>query len=439
MYSVTIQEFQSIEKASFTINGFTALVGRSNIGKSAIVRAIQAALTNALGTDFVRHGSHCSRRVRGTKRCKCKCSVHIQSEGMDLLWEKGDDVNQYTYNGEVYSRVDRGMPDFLLRDFNLVKVGDRKMLIQVADQADPILLLNQTGTVVADVLSDVAKLDDINSAMSDAEKDRKEAVSELRVRENDILKVETDLIRFDGLDGVTKQSREVSEKMGQVQGLQDEVKNLTEFFESLQELVLAIRLLRQVDEVEPPDTTPVETLGKTFEDVSWYDDEFAEKMSMVNLLSPVEDIEIPIDEILIESGRHLILLDALTIKTEVVDSLAPVADLSVPDVALIDVSELGQMVGWVEQIEYFKTLGQRWKGINSIADLEDPSSQDVIRLLDLVAFDSELNTLMAGMESMELALVDVDAAEAEIQSEWDALGVCPTCSQPVSREHTHHA
>ena len=64
MTEVEVRNFQSVEHAVFRIEGFTALVGRSNIGKSALVRAVKAALTGATGTDFVRHGGLCARRLK---------------------------------------------------------------------------------------------------------------------------------------------------------------------------------------------------------------------------------------------------------------------------------------------------------------------------------------------------------------------------------------
>src|SRR5580700_10412737 len=127
MFEVEIRNFQSIEHISIRIDGFTALVGKSDIGKRAIVRAVRAALTGATGTSFVRHGVACHRRIRGSKTCECYCSVHMSTEGFDLTWEKGDKRNLYVFNGQDYGVPNRGTPDFLerpklLKDFGLVKI-----------------------------------------------------------------------------------------------------------------------------------------------------------------------------------------------------------------------------------------------------------------------------------------------------------------------------
>lgn len=123
MLDVEIRNFQSIEHVHVVIDGFTTLVGRSNLGKSAIVRAIKAALTGAPEETSVRHGPKCEREVKGTKSCKCYCSVHIKTEGFDLLWEKGGDKNEYVFNGAKKTAVGKGTPDFLDESFGVVKSG----------------------------------------------------------------------------------------------------------------------------------------------------------------------------------------------------------------------------------------------------------------------------------------------------------------------------
>mgnify|MGYP001228451488 CR=1 FL=1 len=114
MIEVEVRDFQSIEHATIKIDGFTALVGRSNIGKSAFVRAVQACVTGAPVGAYVRHNALCPRKTRKAKECRCQCSVHIRAEQFDLLWEKGDFINRYTFNGTVYDKANQGTPDFLL-------------------------------------------------------------------------------------------------------------------------------------------------------------------------------------------------------------------------------------------------------------------------------------------------------------------------------------
>jgi DNA repair ATPase RecN len=270
---IEVRNFQSIEHAHFTIEGYTAIAGRSNIGKSALVRAIKAALTGASGTGFVRHGPHCTRRTRDTKKCSCKSSVRIQREGFDLLWEKGDNDNTYTFNGKVYDSVERGAPSFILENgYAPIKIGDDKELLQVADQFDPIFLLNRTGGVIADVLSDVAHLDRINGATRLVEKDRREASSTRKVREQDVATLTQQLLDYDGLDDALARVRQVEDKLPEIDTADKRLKTIERFLEAATARAVEIKRLAGVENIEVPHADTLKSPFSGLERViGWHD------------------------------------------------------------------------------------------------------------------------------------------------------------------------
>lgn len=439
MLDVTIKGFQSIEEVSLTIDGFAALVGRSNIGKSAIVRAVQSALTNALGTDFVRHGEFCSRRIRGTKKCKCQCSVHLKTTGFDLLWEKGDEVNQYTFNGEVYSKVDRGIPDFL-KDFSLVKVGDKKQLVQVAEQSEPIFLLNQPGTVVADVLADVAKLDEINLAMADAEKDRKEAASTLKVRERDVVELTMTLQFYDGLDDPVQRVKVVSQDFTAIEGLVRQKDRLDGFYERLRDLGTGVRFLQPVEAVEIPDVEPIGASEKGFSVLLGYETSLAYQSREVTNLEGVEDVPEP-DVSPLETAGETILqftgwlrkASELKMDLSVLKDIEATADMADPP----EVESLVRLSSFEGE---YQTLMLGIDELESIELTPDPEEtvHGVSGLVSITEFSERYDSLTASVGTLETTLSELEVQEKDLLAECRALGVCPTCSQTITEDHYLH-
>jgi hypothetical protein len=253
MTEVEVRNFQSVEHAKIVVEGYTALVGRSNIGKSALVRAINAALTGAAGTSFVRHGSNCARRTKDAKSCHCKSSVRIKREGFDLLWEKGDHINSYTFNGTLWPSAERGTPSFLMGEYAPIKVGDSKALLQVADQFHPIFLLDETGGVVADVLSDVAHLDRINVAMRLVEKDRRDATATRKVREQDILGLSETLTQYVGLDDAVNRVRAAEAQLSKLDSAEARWRQIARFVEEGNARGVEIKRLMGVTAIAEPD------------------------------------------------------------------------------------------------------------------------------------------------------------------------------------------
>ncbi len=398
MIDVEVRNFQSIEKASFQIDGFTVVVGRSNIGKSALVRAVKAALTGASAASFVRHGAACLRRIKQAKTCKCQTSVHLRSEGFDLLWEKGDAINRYTFNGTVYDKAERGTPAFLNPQFSSVQVGNVQQLLQVADQFTPIFLLDQSGGTVADVLSDVARLDRINGAMRLAEKDRKDKVATRKVREKDVQTLEDRLASYDGLDDVLADIKGLDTKKAALEAREKAVQTIDAYMASLSAFVLSIRELTRGVELAVPSTTELDdTLGR-LDTIGRLQGKWVEKSAAVAALQGVDTVVVP------------------TIQTPK-DSL----------------DRLTALTGWVAKLVDFKAWLGPWKAVEACKPLSDTDLVATHRAFkSLDAYQKKHETLATDIANLEASLSDAIDEAKKVDEEQRELGVCPTCVRPIS-------
>lgn len=105
MITVCVKNYQSVEEAELVIDGFTTLTGESNRGKSAIVRAFIAALSNKTGTEHITVG-------------KEECHVRIENEKgpngpVSVEWTKSKKGTSYKINGSIFNKVGRSTPDEL--------------------------------------------------------------------------------------------------------------------------------------------------------------------------------------------------------------------------------------------------------------------------------------------------------------------------------------
>lgn len=401
MIQIEVDNFQSIEHASIQVRGFTALVGRSNLGKSAIVRAVKAALTGAPSTSFVRHAQDCPRVTKGAKTCKCFCSVHIQGDGLDLLWEKGDSINRYTHNGQVYDKAERGTPEFLQPAYSLVKIGDDKELLQVSDQFNPIFLLNQTGGVVADVLSDVAHLDRVNVATRLAEKDRKEAASTRKVRERDVVDLTQRLVRFDGLEIALAKAADVEACLSAIEKIESKVAGIEKFLERSTALGKLMLCLEDVTLIAEPDPT---TLGKHLKD----------------------------------HQRVSLCLNSLNTHLEYIRALQPIGVVVVPKSDNLQpmLTLFGYLDIWLAKLRVFKTWLGRTQALSAAPVLAPDPLRDTLGLFQKIkSASSRFEDLARSVGTLENQAEVLRKEGKTIQAEWTTLGVCPTCTQTLSAEH----
>lgn len=92
---VNLENFQSISKADLEfVQGINIIVGQSNSGKSAILRAIKGAVLNPNGSQrYIKNGE---------KQFK----VNVEYEGNDISWTReGSKSPKYIINGEEYLKV----------------------------------------------------------------------------------------------------------------------------------------------------------------------------------------------------------------------------------------------------------------------------------------------------------------------------------------------
>jgi len=399
MVRVEVHNFQSIEDGVVEVDGFSVVVGRSNIGKSALVRAIKAALTGAPADNYVRHASDCPRTGKGAKSCRCFCSVRIQGPGVDLLWEKGDSVNRYVFNGTEHTVVGRGTPEFLGPGFAPIQIGGdtTPTLLQVADQFRPLFILDRSGTAVADVLSDVAKLDRINEASRAVERDRKECLATRKVRDQDLRELEQTIALYEGLDAVLARVETV-EAMGEgVDALETRVDTCERFATTLTSVTAAVQALMPVERIDVRAPTGItEQLARLAALTRW---RAATEGKLEALAVLSKAAEVPISEIagVVSHSRSLAALER-----------------------------------WVGQLAALKALFARFKAVDAA---RVPETTRLTSLVSEYQRTREWADGIAGLESavgrFEKAHAAAEVEEASVLAEFKALEVCPTCQQPI--------
>lgn len=120
--------------------GLTVLVGANNVGKSAVVAALQILARNDKSTYVMRHGEK-------------SCSVKVETDdGQVVEWRRKQSPS-YVINGQLFDRLRGGdLPAELHQVLRLPSVdhsGDSDFDIHFGMQKSPIFLLGKTGSVAA--------------------------------------------------------------------------------------------------------------------------------------------------------------------------------------------------------------------------------------------------------------------------------------------------
>jgi energy-coupling factor transporter ATP-binding protein EcfA2 len=184
--AVRIKDFQSLADVELELGRLSVLVGPSNSGKSAVLRAIKALTHNVSSpATIVRHGAK-----------KATVAIGIgdpEGGGGYVVFERGKSLSQYHVDGpgigadlprETYAKAGTSVPDDIAKLFRFVEVEGEDL--NFALQFDRPFLLDAPATKVAKVLGDLTGITTIYEAVREANRRRLEITARLKVRRSDV-------------------------------------------------------------------------------------------------------------------------------------------------------------------------------------------------------------------------------------------------------------
>jgi len=307
MTEITIKNFQSIKEASLNIEGFTVIIGRNNIGKSAIIRAIGSALSNQTGSDFIRRGEKSTE-------------VSIKRDGLDLLWKKGSS-SSYKINGESFSKLNRSVPEPILNHgFRKIEAVSPALDPLIADQFNPLFLIDKSGTSIpTEVLSALYQLDVLNRADEACQKDLRSNKSLLKIREEDIKKYDENLKPYNEFISLKVKIDHVKELKKDVLNIAKDLEEIDELIEEYNDVTENIRKFDGYDKLTVP---VVETVSKLIDDFESFNDLYNEIRASAEKVKKLRDNVITIPDIGVQIKGIEASIDEIKVIQELADELS---------------------------------------------------------------------------------------------------------------------
>lgn len=394
---IRVRDYQSIEDAEIEVSGLTVITGANNTGKSAMLRAVYGAFTNARGTKYVRHG-------------KDQCAVTVTfGDGRTVTWEKGEKVNRYTVDGKVLDKVGAGVP-VEVEALGVVPItaAGRELWPQFAQQfTGQVFLLDQPGSVLAESIADVSRVGVLNEALRNTQSDKRSLSSELKVRLGDVSRYEAQEAFFTGLDAVEALAQEAEDLKSFCDDLSSERSDLgllRDALSSYESLVLGLLPVRNL--ALPGDGSEVREGLTELASLRELSEELSGAVAAREALSPVSSLIIPSEA---DTARAAKVLEALSLVRGMRDQMTPLLGIlgDSEGIRASASSSLPEAVDLLEQAKQAEAYRQIQKELSS----RDTALADLRREL--------------GETSGAL-----DLASHEVQEIIGDAGSCPICGHP---------
>ena len=247
--SLEIKNIQSHKNSRLEFSpGINALVGTSNNGKSAVLRALLWCITNRpLGTEILL--SNWAYDSKGKQNDEMSVTVE-KSEGV-LTRRKFKSENEYVLNGETMETVGTDVPEDVKKFFALSETNIQK-------QQDTPFLLSQSSGKTAEYFNKIVRLDIIDRVLSNAESTRRKMKNQVESSEQEERKLSEDLGKYNWLESAEKlieRCKVISEICENLSGERDELKNSVQKFEELDkkkflDFFKTKKLIKEISEID---------------------------------------------------------------------------------------------------------------------------------------------------------------------------------------------
>jgi len=198
--SLTVKNFQSWSKANLKFDpGVNVIIGPSDSGKTALLRALLWVLTNRPGGDAFRS------RWNG----QTKVIVRIGQRNQKIVREKDKQRNLYQLNDKEFKAFGQGIPEEILEFHNIKNIN-------IQSQLDGPFLLGDSSGQVARYLNEIVGLDIIHESQKRATRMIRETESGLSNFNERLKELRNDIEKFNNLDDILLECQILQKKENKV-------------------------------------------------------------------------------------------------------------------------------------------------------------------------------------------------------------------------------
>lgn len=190
---IILTNFQSHSESELILNpGINAIIGSSDSGKTAILRALHWAIYNRpSGEAFISHWARDSKEKQTDT-----CQVYIE-KGKDCIirYRTPGSLNGYKINDQTLEAIKTDVPTDVREFFNISEVNLQK-------QMDAPFLLSESPGEIARFFNRIIKLDEIDACLSAADKKKRDCAHDMKATEAEREKLGKELEKYGYIEDV---------------------------------------------------------------------------------------------------------------------------------------------------------------------------------------------------------------------------------------------
>lgn len=390
--NLSVKDFQIVKNANLSfLPGLNCIIGQSNNGKSALMRAAKACIYNTPGTTSVRTG--CSN-----------FAVGLQMNEHTIILQKGNN-SIYKIDNEVYGKIGRTQLDEVAAATMIkeLEINGTKETINFWDQMEKPFLLDRSETELFRFIVDSGKDNNITTALKSITQDRQQISKDIVVTEGKIQQIE---------DTIKKQEEE----------LKDSDKKL-EIYNKVVELGPKIKRVQDLTNLKI----------KAQQDGANLSSELNKQKQFNNILNQVSSKL----ELIDITNRKMHVLTEIKSRIDNTNNQLKSLLEQLEKTKSLDVSDLNNNFSKYKLLSDLVSKSRSTS--DAIQELSNKKFNDIsLEFAENAQKYSALNTLIGNINTkkeqistLENNLSSTIEEIDKINKEINDIGICPTCGQPI--------
>lgn len=240
--NIKIKYFQTHEDTNLEFaNGITVLVGKTDSGKTAIIRAIKLITKNKpRGNGFISAFFPADKKNKPTS----KVTLTLEDD-TEITRTKSENKNEYTIKKneleESFNNFGVNIPPEVEQEIGLTAVQidqDTALDVNIAEQLSQPFLLFESPSVKTKLIDKIARIDVLNKAIKNTKNEQNEIKAKQKVLKENLEKTDKELEFFTNIE----QEKENLEKIKQLYNSLIEKQKLLEKYKQLKQALNDINI-----------------------------------------------------------------------------------------------------------------------------------------------------------------------------------------------------
>ena len=204
LQSVELKNFQSHRNTKLNFDkGVNVIIGTSDSGKSAILRALNSCIYGELPVSY---------RTYDTEETE----VTIKVDDKEVTRRRGEKTNEYQVNNSYYRALNRTVPEDVTTLFNMNDIN-------IQYQLDGPFLLSETPGEIAKRLNKTVNLDIIDASIKQSNSMRNEVLSSVKHYKEELSRYESELEKFKNFSAFEQKVNDLIENDKEITKLSSDV------------------------------------------------------------------------------------------------------------------------------------------------------------------------------------------------------------------------